>query len=40
MVGWHHSLNGHVFEQIPGDGEGWGSLEFCNSWGCKKLDTT
>ena len=22
MVGWHHRLNGHEFEQIPGDGEG------------------
>ena len=23
MVGWHHLLNGHEFEQTPGDGEGW-----------------
>ena len=23
MVGWHHRLNGHEFEQAPGDGEGW-----------------
>jgi len=22
MVGWHHQLNGHEFEQTPGDGEG------------------
>ena len=22
MVGWHHRLNGHEFEQTPGDGEG------------------
>ena len=20
MVGWHHRLNGHEFEQTPGDG--------------------
>jgi len=26
MVGWHHWLNGHEFEQSPGDGEGQGSL--------------
>ena len=26
MVGWHHLLNGHEFEQAPGDGEGQGSL--------------
>ena len=26
MVGWHHQLNGHEFEQTPGDSEGQGSL--------------
>ena len=26
MVGWHYCLNGHEFEQTPGDSEGWGSL--------------
>ena len=26
MIGWHHQLNGHEFEQTPGDGEGQGSL--------------
>ena len=26
MVGWHHRLNGHEFEQALGDGEGQGSL--------------
>ena len=26
MVGWHHQLNGHKFEQTPGDSEGQGSL--------------
>ena len=25
MVGWHHQLNGHKFEQTPGNCEGWGS---------------
>ena len=29
IVGWHHRLNGHDFEQTPGDGEGQGSLVFC-----------
>ena len=40
VVGWHHWLNGHEFEQTPGDGEGQGSLAWCNSWCCKELDTT
>ena len=40
IVGWHHQLNEHEFEQAPGDGEGQGSL-VCNSpWGCKELETT
>ena len=26
MVGWHHQLNGHEFEQTPGDSKGQGSL--------------
>ena len=30
MVGWHHRLNGHEFEQAPGDGEGQGSLACCS----------
>ena len=38
MVGWHHWLNGHEFEQAPGDGEGQGSLVCCSSWGCKESD--
>ena len=33
MVGWHHQLNGHEFEQTPGDGEGQRSLVCCSSWG-------
>ena len=32
-------LNGHEFQQAPGDGEGQGSLACCSSWGCKELDT-
>ena len=40
MVGWHHWLDGHEFEQIPGDGEGQGSLVCCNPWGCKELGMT
>ena len=39
MVGWHHWLNGHEFEQAPGDGKGQGSLVCCNPLGCKDLDT-
>ena len=38
MVGWHHQLNGHEFEQAPGDGEGQGNLLCCSSWGCKESD--
>ena len=33
-------LNGHKFEQAPGDGEGQGGLVFCSPWGYKELDTT
>ena len=40
MVGWHHQLNEHEFEQTPGDGEGQGNLACCSSWGHKELDTT
>ena len=40
MVGWHHQLNGHEFEQAPGDGERQGSLTCCNPWGRRELDTT
>ena len=40
MVGWHHQLNGHEFEQTLGDGEGQGSLVCCSLWGCKELDMT
>ena len=40
IVGWHHWLNGHEFEQAPAVGEGHGSLVCCSSWGCKESDTT
>ena len=40
MVGWHHGLDEHAFEQIPGDGEVQGSLVCCSSWGCKESDKT
>ena len=35
MVGWHHQLNGHEFEQTLGDGEGQGSLACCGPWGLR-----
>ena len=40
MVGWHHQLNGHEFEQAPGVGDGQGSLACGSPWGRKELDTT
>ena len=33
MVGWHHQLNGHEFEQAPGVGDGQGGLVCCSPWG-------
>ena len=33
MVGWHHRLNGHEFEQTLEDSEGQGSLACCSPWG-------
>ena len=39
MVGWYHRLNGHEFEQAPGD-EGQGSLACCSPWSHKEWDTT
>ena len=33
VVGWHHRLNGHEFEQTPGDGEGQGGLACFSPWG-------
>ena len=40
MVGWHHRLNAHEFEQAPGVGDGQGSLVCCSSWGGKESETT
>ena len=40
IIGWHHQLNGHEFEQAPGDGEGQDSLTCCSPWGCKESDMT
>ena len=40
MVGWHHRLNGHEFEQALGDSEGQGSLVCCSPWGHKESDMT
>ena len=40
MVGWHHRLNGHEFEQALGDSEGQGSLVSCSPRGRKESDTT
>ena len=38
MIGWHQQLNGHEFEQAPGDGEGQGILVCCSLWGHKESD--
>ena len=38
LVGWHHRLNGHEFEQALGAADGQGGLMYCSSWGCKELD--
>ena len=40
MVGWHHQFDGYEFEQVPGVGDGQGSLACCSPWGCKELDMT
>ena len=40
MVGWHHWLDGHEFEQAPGVGNGQGSLACCSPWRHKELDRT
>ena len=39
MVGWHHQLVGHKFEQASGVGDGQASLACCSSWGRKESDT-
>ena len=40
MVGWHHRLDGHEFEQALGVGDGQGSLACCSPWGHRELDMT
>ena len=40
MVGWHHQLNAHEFEQASGVGDGQGGLTCCDLWGGKESDTT
>ena len=40
MVGWHHQLSGHEFEQVLGVGNGQGSLACCCPWSHKESDTT
>ena len=40
MVGWHHLLDGHEFEQAPGVGDGQGSLACCSPWVHKESDMT
>ena len=39
MVGWHHQLNGHEFEQTLENSEGWGNMACCSLWDHKELDT-
>ena len=40
MVGSHHQLDGHVFEQAPGDSGGQRSLVCCSPRGCKQSEMT
>ena len=40
MVGWHHQLDGHEFEQALGVGDEQGSLAYCSPWGLKEWDMT
>ena len=40
MIGWHHRLNAHEFDRVPGDDEGQGSLVCCSPWGHKESDMT
>ena len=40
MVGWHHRLDGHEFEQSLGAGDGQAGLACCSPWGRKESDTT
>ena len=40
MVGWHHPLNRHEFEQTPGESGGHRSLVCCSPWCHKEVDMT
>ena len=40
MVGWHHQLDRHEFEQAPGVGDEQGGVACCGLWGRKESDTT
>ena len=40
MVGWHHRLDGHNFEEALGVGDGQGGLACCSPWGYYESDTT
>ena len=40
MIGWHHRLNGHEFEEVQGDGEGQGGLACCSPLGHKGSNMT
>ena len=40
MVGWHHRLRGHEFEEVPGAGDEQGGLACCSPCGCKQSETT
>ena len=40
MFGWYHQLDGHEFEQAPGDGKGQESLACCSPWGHTESDRT
>ena len=40
MVGWHHRIDEHRFEQALGVGDGQGSLACRRPWGRKELDST
>ena len=40
ILGWHHRLDGHEFEQAMGLADRQGSLACCSPWSCKELDMT
>ena len=40
MIGWHHRLDGHEFEQAPGVGDGQGCPVCYSAWGLRESDMT